>query len=158
MQVRLQTSGKRPGIFGGPAAAVWTCTCSASHGGGDSGDQAAGTGFDRGARHFGAAYLGAGEQQLRDVIQALANQGKTNVLLNLDGLVFMDSAGLGSLVVGSKLLQGRGGKLQIVNARGPVQHVFQITRLTKVFPIHPDEEGALAASRREQKLHAAPRQ
>jgi anti-sigma B factor antagonist len=93
----------------------------------------------------GRLTTGAGEQQLRQLISELVDEGRTNVLLNLEELEFMDSAGLGSLVVGSQLLQRQGGRLQVVNARGPVQHVFQITRLTKVFPVFQDEDGAMAS-------------
>jgi anti-anti-sigma factor len=57
----------------------------------------------------------------------------------------MDSSGLGALAAGSDALRKRGGRLSVVNARGPVRHVFQITRLNRVFPEFDDEDAALAS-------------
>lgn len=90
---------------------------------------------------------GAGAAQLRQAIAGLAQAGKTKVLLNIGELVFMDSSGLGSLAAGADLLRRRGGQLRVVQARGPVKRVFQITGLYKVFPDYPDEESALASFR-----------
>jgi anti-sigma B factor antagonist len=93
----------------------------------------------------GRLTAGAGAEQLRGVIAQLAKEGKNNVLLNLQAVEFMDSTGLGSLAVAAELLRSRGGHLGVVNARGPVRHVFQITRLNKVFPDFEDEDAALAS-------------
>ena len=92
----------------------------------------------------GRLTAGAGAEQLRSTIAQLADGGTTNVLLNLQEVEFMDSSGLGALAVGSDLLRRRGGHLAVVNARGPVRHVFQITRLNRVFPEFEDEDAALA--------------
>jgi anti-sigma B factor antagonist len=93
----------------------------------------------------GRLTAGAGADQLRGTITQLAGAGKKRVLLNLQDVVFMDSTGLGSLVATSEILRRQGGNLRVVNARGPVRHVFQITRLNKVFPDYQDEDSALAS-------------
>jgi len=77
----------------------------------------------------GRLTAGAGAEQLRGTIAQLAEEGKNKVLLNLEELAFMDSTGLGSLAASSELLRRAGGHLGVVNARGPVKNVFQITRL-----------------------------
>jgi len=82
---------------------------------------------------------------LRGTITQLAGEGKKWVLLNLQEVAFMDSTGLGSLAAASELLRRQGGHLGVVNARGPVRHVFQITRLNKVFPDFQNEDAALAS-------------
>ena len=93
----------------------------------------------------GRLTAGAGANQLRETIRALADDGEQKVLLNLAGVAFLDSTGLGSLAAASEMLRLRGGQLRIVNATGPVRHVFQITRLNKVFPDVGDEDAALAS-------------
>ena len=93
----------------------------------------------------GRLTAGAGADQLRGAIAQLAGEGKNRVLLNLRELAFMDSTGLGSLAASLELLRRQGGHLGVVNARGPVRHVFQITRLNKVFPDFEDEDAALAS-------------
>ena len=95
----------------------------------------------------GRLTAGAGADQLRGTIAQLAGEGKNKVLLNLEELVFMDSTGLGSLAASSELLRRTGGHLGVVNARGPVKNVFQITRLNKVFPDFENEDAALASFR-----------
>src|SRR3954465_5155212 len=93
----------------------------------------------------GRLTAGAGAEQLRGTIAQLAGEGKNRVLLNLQEVAFMDSTGLGSLAASSELLRRQGGHLGIVNARGPVRNVFQITPLNKVFPDLGDEDAALAS-------------
>lgn len=104
-------------------------------------------------RHTGSAVVldlsgrvtaGAGANQLRDAIRALGDEGCGSILLNFQDVAFLDSAGLGAMVVASDQLRARGGRLCIVNAHGPVQHVLQITRLDRVFPHFADEAAALA--------------
>jgi len=93
----------------------------------------------------GRLTAGAGANQLRDTVRELADSGQTRVLLNLADVAFLDSTGLGSLAAASEMLRARGGQLRVVNATGPVRHVFQITRLNKVFPDFGDEDAALAS-------------
>lgn len=93
----------------------------------------------------GRLTAGAGATQLRECVRALAESGDRRILLNLAGVAFMDSTGLGSLAAASEMLRSHGGQLRIVNANGPVKHVFQITRLNKVFPDFGNEDAALAS-------------
>ncbi len=86
-----------------------------------------------------------GATLIKEALRECAEQGQQKVVLNLEALNFMDSSGLGSLVSGSKLLEDRGGQLRIVNARGPVRNVFQITRLDRIFPAYQDETDAIAS-------------
>jgi anti-sigma B factor antagonist len=86
-----------------------------------------------------------GATLIKEALRECAEQGHRKVVLNLAELRFMDSSGLGSLVSGSKLLEAQGGQMRIVNARGPVRNVFQITRLDRIFPAYQDETDAIAS-------------
>ena len=86
-----------------------------------------------------------GAAMIKEALRECAEQGDRRVVLNLERLNFMDSSGLGSLVSGSKLLESQGGQMRIVNARGPVRNVFQITRLDRIFPAYQDETDAIAS-------------
>ena len=57
---------------------------------------------------------------------------------------FIDSAGLAALVHTLKLLQQR-DKFLICGAQGPVKHVFELTRMDRVFQMYTDEKAAIAA-------------
>jgi anti-sigma B factor antagonist len=91
----------------------------------------------------GRLTAGAGANQLREAVRELAEAGERRVLLNLAGVAFLDSTGLGQLAAASEMLRTHGGQLRVVNAHGPVRHVFQITRLNKVFPDFPSEDAAI---------------
>ncbi|GAA2018922.1 anti-sigma factor antagonist BldG [Terrabacter terrae] len=82
-------------------------------------------------------------EKLDEQIQA----GRTNLVVDLTDVTFLDSTGLGVLVGRLKLTRTRGGSMRLVGRDDRVLKVFAITGLDKVFEIHPDLEAALAAGR-----------
>ena len=81
---------------------------------------------------------------LRDELLRRIEEGQSRIVLDLSATEFMDSSGLGALVAGLKRLGSRGG-LTIVGAHGAVQRLFQLTRMDKVFALHPTIDAAVAA-------------
>jgi anti-sigma B factor antagonist len=81
----------------------------------------------------------------RDQIVSLVEAGHVHLVVDLDGLEFLDSTGLGVLVGGLKRVRARRGSLRIVCTREHVLKPFRITGLTKVFAIHPSLEEAADA-------------
>lgn len=71
--------------------------------------------------------------------------GRSELVVDLSKVSFLDSTGLGVLVGRLKLARSRGGHLRLVGADDRVLKVFSITGLDKVFEIHPSVEDALAA-------------
>lgn len=67
------------------------------------------------------------------------------VLVDLAGVSFMDSTGLGELMAAHKALDRAGGRLHLVVAAGRVARVLSLTGLDEVLAIHPDPTAALAA-------------
>ncbi|EWT03653.1 anti-sigma B factor antagonist [Intrasporangium oryzae NRRL B-24470] len=84
-------------------------------------------------------------EKLDEQIQA----GRTDLVVDLTNVTFLDSTGLGVLVGRLKLARTRGGALRLVGTEERVLKVFSITGLDKVFEIHPDVESALAAAEAE---------
>jgi anti-sigma B factor antagonist len=82
---------------------------------------------------------------LRDTIIRLVDEGEKHILLNMGGVQYIDSAGLGTLVGGLKRATEHGGQLKIVNANDQIQKVFNITGLVRVFEQYKDEATALAS-------------
>lgn len=74
--------------------------------------------------------------QLRDGITELLDQGTNRIVVDLSGIEFMDSTGLGVLVVGLKRAKERDGEFTLVCREGSVQKILSITGLDKVFSIH----------------------
>lgn len=73
----------------------------------------------------------------------LVEAGDRRLLLDLTGVDFLDSSGLGALVSILKALGGQ-GTMAVFGAKGAVLSLFKLTRMDKVFAIHPDRAEALA--------------
>lgn len=84
-------------------------------------------------------------EQLRPELNRLADAGRIRVILDLSGVTFLDSSGLGALVSCHRRLQLLGGRLRLVCRNDLVLRVFRLTGLDKVMPISATLEEALAA-------------
>jgi anti-sigma B factor antagonist len=73
---------------------------------------------------------------LRDAFTQAFGAGRTQLVVLLDGLDFMDSSGLGVLVGGFKSARDRGGSLWLVCTKPFLLRTLRITGLNKVFTVH----------------------
>ena len=80
---------------------------------------------------------------LRDSIQSLVKAQRKNILLNLSGLQYLDSSGIGELARIYVAVVKNGGTLKVVGLTAKVEEVLKITHLSKVFQEFPDEQSAL---------------
>ncbi|HWC38905.1 MAG TPA: STAS domain-containing protein [Acidimicrobiales bacterium] len=83
--------------------------------------------------------------RLRERLIELVSQGSHQVVVDLEGVDFLDSTGLGVLVGGLKRLRSHDGDMILVCTQPRILKVFEITGLTKVFAIHDSVESATAA-------------
>src|SRR5271156_3284265 len=91
----------------------------------------------------GRITVGEGNIMLREVITSLLEKGNKQILLNLHGVAYIDSSGLGELVRTHTTLHRQGGQLKMANLNEKVLELFKATSLHKVFDIYTDEAGAL---------------
>lgn len=82
---------------------------------------------------------------LREELARLADAGHNDLVVDLTGVPFMDSTGLGVLVGALKRVKTHGGELSLVIDQEKVLKVFRITALTQVFPIFETVDEALKA-------------
>ncbi len=82
--------------------------------------------------------------KLRDKITELVGDGVYDLVIDLEGVEFLDSTGLGVLVGGLKKVRAHDGSLSLVCTQDRLLKIFQITGLSKVFAIHETAEAALA--------------
>ncbi len=80
---------------------------------------------------------------LRNELLRHIDAGHSQIVLDLSGTEFMDSSGLGALVSAVKRLGSR-GTLAIAGAQGAVTRLFALTRMDRVFALHPNTEAAIA--------------
>lgn len=78
----------------------------------------------------------------RELLDAIG-KGAKEVVVDLSDTTFIDSTTLGVLVGGIKRLRPEGGQLTIVCSDRNIVKIFEITGLTKVFPIYPTRPDAL---------------
>ena len=80
---------------------------------------------------------------LKEQIKGFFEQEKYSIHLNLSGVEFINSSGLGSLVSIMKVLRLKKGRLTLSNLASYVQEIFDITQLSHIFEIYAIEEEAL---------------
>jgi anti-sigma B factor antagonist len=80
---------------------------------------------------------------LRDTISRLLKQGRKNIVLNLGGLQYLDSSGVGELARVYVSVVKVSGQMKVVGLSPKVEEILKITQLYQVFPEFPSEEAAL---------------
>jgi len=93
----------------------------------------------------GKITIGAGDVQLRESVVELLEKGDLNILLNLERVSYMDSAGIGELVACYKRAKERDGVVKLVNPTGKVYDLLQLTKLEEIFDVYRDEKEALVS-------------
>jgi anti-sigma B factor antagonist len=79
---------------------------------------------------------------LRDALLQQIDAGHSQIVLDLSATEFMDSSGLGALVSAVKRMGSR-GTLAIAGAQGAVTRLFTLTRMDRVFALHPSVDAAI---------------
>ena len=91
----------------------------------------------------GKMTLGEGDELLREKIASLVNAGQKSLLLNLEGVPYIDSAGLGEIVRTYTTVSRQGGKLKLLNLTKRIQDLLAITKLLTVFETYESEPDAI---------------
>lgn len=81
---------------------------------------------------------------LRQELDQLLAEGSTTVIVDLSGVGFLDSTGLGALVAARANAAEAGGDLPVVCEHERVLKLFTITGLDGVFDIHPSVDDAVS--------------
>jgi anti-sigma B factor antagonist len=91
----------------------------------------------------GKMTLGEGDELLKDKINSLIHQGHKKLLLNLEGVPYIDSAGLGEIVRTYTTVSRQGGNLKLLNLTKRIQDLLAITKLLTVFETYENEQEAV---------------
>ncbi len=86
-----------------------------------------------------------GDVLLKDKVQSLLQQGHKHLLVDLSGVSYVDSAGLGELVQAYATTKTRGGVLKLLNVTKRLRDLLVVTKLLTVFETFDDEASALAS-------------
>ena len=92
---------------------------------------------------MGRIMLGAAGPSLQDGVRELLNNGHKNIVLDLGGVTFLDSSGLGQLVGSYATAVSHGSEIKLLNLNKKVYDLMQITNLYTVFAMYTDEATAV---------------
>ena len=81
----------------------------------------------------------------RDVFKSLIDQGKKNIIVNLEKVSWINSTGLGILISGYTSVRRGGGDLVIMHASDRIESILYVTKLNLLFKAYETEEEALAS-------------
>lgn len=93
----------------------------------------------------GELVLGDGAEQLRERIGRVTAQGRSRIVLHLEQVPFVDSAGLGEIVRTHAAVQRMNGGLKLVRPTQRILDLLAITRIRHIFDVRDSEEEAVAA-------------
>ena len=93
----------------------------------------------------GKLTIGEGDELLKETIQRLMDQGHNKLLLNLDEVPYVDSAGLGEIVRTYTTVSRQGGSLKLVNLTKRITDLLAITKLLTVFDTFESEAEAVSS-------------
>jgi len=91
----------------------------------------------------GRLIVGEPVASLREKVRELCDDGKVNIILNLADVDYIDSTGLGGLVIGFTMVKKSGGALKILNLSKRNVELLVLTKLTTVFELFIDEQDAI---------------
>ncbi len=91
----------------------------------------------------GKLTIGDGDELLKDKINSLIQQGQKKLILNLEGVPYVDSAGLGEIVRTYTTVSRQGGNLKLLNLTKRIEDLLSITKLLTVFDTYESEQEAL---------------
>ena len=95
----------------------------------------------------GRIVFGDEAAMLRDKVKSLLAEGHKQLVLNLGGISYIDSGGLGILVSLFTSARAAGGDIKLANLTQRVGDLLQITKLLTVFEVHEGEQKAVDAFR-----------
>ncbi|HXM73421.1 MAG TPA: STAS domain-containing protein [Candidatus Dormibacteraeota bacterium] len=85
----------------------------------------------------------AGAPALKDAISEAVKNGQPRVVLDMEGISFVDSTGLGSVIAALKQIRSSQGDLRLAAPNQQVRVVLELTTLDRVFPYYSTVEEAL---------------
>jgi len=94
----------------------------------------------------GRLTLGEETNSLRETVRGLLEKGQRRIVLNLQGVSYIDSAGVGTLASVFTSARSKDGVLKLVGLGTHSRDLLQMTKLLTVFDVAEDEEHALTGA------------
>jgi len=98
----------------------------------------------------GRLVRGAGDELLQSTLDTLLAEGRKKILVNLSGVPFIDSCGVGELVAGKRIAEHFGARIKLVELAERVENTLKLGLLLPLFEAYESETEALEAFAGEQ--------
>jgi anti-sigma B factor antagonist len=85
----------------------------------------------------------AGAPTLKDAVSEALKNGQPRLVIDMEGVSFVDSTGLGSVIAALKQVRSSQGELRLAAPNQQVRVVLELTTLDRVFPYYATVEDAL---------------
>lgn len=92
----------------------------------------------------GRLVLGEESSGFRTTVDNLLSSGATRIVVNLEHVNYVDSAGLGALIEAHRKTKAKGGRLKLSNLGPNFKQALEIARLLTIFETCPTEAAAVA--------------
>jgi anti-sigma B factor antagonist len=86
---------------------------------------------------------GEDTKDFNDTLHKLVDEGKTNIVVDLSGVKFMNSSGLGMLIGGLTTMKKADGHLKLANVTDKIESLLIITKLITIFETYDSVDKAL---------------
>jgi len=84
----------------------------------------------------------------RDLVHELIEKGMKKIIVNLAGIKWINSTGVGILITGYTTLRKNGGDLRLLNVSRKIESMLYVTKLNLIFECFDDEQEAVASYNR----------
>ncbi|MBN2070895.1 MAG: STAS domain-containing protein [Candidatus Krumholzibacteriota bacterium] len=88
---------------------------------------------------------GADADIFRDLIHGIIEEGKRKVLIDLSGVKWVNSTGVGILITGYTTLRRNNGDMKLLNVSNKIQSILYVTKLNLIFECYDDEDEAITS-------------
>src|SRR5271156_1149531 len=93
----------------------------------------------------GRIVLGEESTALREKLKGLIAAGKQKIVLNMDNVTYIDSAGLGTLIAAHVSAKNKGASVRLCHLGKKFHEVLQITKLLTVFDVYDTQAAAISS-------------
>ncbi len=88
---------------------------------------------------------GTNSRDFEETLKAELGEGGLSLVIDLEDLVYISSAGLRAILLIAKTLNSKGQKLALCSLSDQILEVFEISGFNKVIPIHTDRAKAVSS-------------
>jgi anti-sigma B factor antagonist len=101
----------------------------------------------------GRLVAGPDSSLLRERVVEVSNQTRLNIIFNLKRVEFIDSTGLGTMVMSFTTIQKLGGALKLLNLSKRHIELLVLTKLSTIFEVFDDEQDAINSFFPDREVH-----